>query len=132
MVNAVMKRALLFILMVTLFACNKEGFRKHHRELVGKWQRVEVFVDPGGGGKWQEDASQPRVVLEFTSDGRVFSNDRFYSRFSRYLIQADNAIEFQSSTTGQTSGVYYSFNSETQLTLTFACIEGCGDRFIKL
>lgn len=126
-----MIRILLVTFLAVFISCNKEEFKKHNYTLSGKWRRVEVYVNPGNGGSWQADKSEKTVTLEFTADGRVVSNDNFYANFSGYQLKADNTIEFQPPLNGMPRAVYYSFNSETQLTLTFACIEGCGDRFVR-
>jgi hypothetical protein len=126
-----MMRILLFIFLAVFISCNKEEFKKHRYELVGKWKRIEVYVNPGNGGSWQPDRSKQPVTLEFTADGKLISNDNFYSNFSSYHLNSDNSIEFQPPLNGALRAVYYSFNSDTELTLTFACIEGCGDRFVR-
>lgn len=126
-----MMRILLFFLTIGLISCHKDEFKKHNYKLVGKWKRIETFISPGNGGSWQKDQSNPPITIEFTADGKFISNGNFYSNFTDYKVNADNTIEFMPPLNGVTRAVYYSFNSDTQLTLTFACIEGCGDRFVK-
>lgn len=98
---------------------------------MGKWKRTEVYVNPGNGGSWKPDDSEQPVTLEFTAEGKIISNDNFYSNFSGYQVKPDNTIEFQPPLNGTTRAVYYSFNTDTELTVTFACIEGCGERFVR-
>jgi hypothetical protein len=113
------------------YSCNKEEFKKHNYNLVGKWKRVEVYINPGNGGSWQPDKSDKQVTVEFTAEGKIISNDSYFSSFTNYQVKPDNTIEFQPPLNGYTRAVYYSFNTDTELTLTYACIEGCGDRFVK-
>lgn len=126
-----MLRSLLFIGLTILISCHKEESPKHHYQLVGRWKRTEIFVSPGNAGSWQPDLSNPPAVLEFRADGKILSNAGFYSNFTRYKLNADNTIEFYPPVSGVPNAVYYSFNSDTELTLTFACIEGCGERFVR-
>ena len=125
-------RIVLMILFTGLFlSCNKENAQKHNYSLIGKWKRVETYINPGNGGSWKPDHSNPPVTIEFTEDGRFISNSALYSGFTGYTIKPDNTIEFTPAVNGFTRDFYYSFNSDTQLSLTFACIEGCGDRFVR-
>ncbi len=126
-----MTRILLIISFLAFIGCNKEEYKKHNNTLVGKWKRVEVFISPGDAGCWQPDKSETPITLEFAADGRLISNDQFYSTFTGYLVKGDNTIEFQPPLNGTTRAVYFAFNSSTQLTLTFACIEGCGERYVR-
>jgi hypothetical protein len=126
-----MIRFLLFALLIGLISCHKDEFKKHNYNLVGKWKRIETYINPGNGGSWQKDQLIPPLTIEFSADGKLISNSEFYSNFTRYRVNADNSIEFYPPLNGVTRAVYYSFNSDTELTLTFACIEGCGDRFVK-
>ena len=126
-----MMRFLLIVLLAAFAACNKDEFKKHNYTLEGRWQRIEIFMSPGDAGSWQPDKSETPVTLEFTADGKLVSNDQFYSNFTGYQVTGDNTIEFQPPLNGTMRAVYFSFNSATQLTLTFACIEGCGERFVR-
>jgi hypothetical protein len=126
-----MARFVATIFLFALLGCTKEEFKKHNYHLVGKWKRVEVYVNPGNGGNWQADNSESPVTIEFTSDGKLISNSAFYSNFTGYEVKPENTIEFQPPMNSIPRAVYYSFNSATQLTLTFACIEGCGERFVR-
>jgi hypothetical protein len=124
-------RIILLIFLTILLSCNKESAKKHNYDLVGKWKRAEIYVNPGNGGNWEADHSNPPVTIEFTADGKCISNSSSYSSFTGYTVTPDHIIEFTPSLNGVARAFYYSFNSTTQLTLTFACIEGCGDRFVK-
>jgi hypothetical protein len=124
-------RPVLLILLATLLSCNKENAKKHNYTLLGKWKRVETYINPGNGGSWKPDNSNPPVTIEFKEDGKFTSNSGLYSNFTAYTVKPDNTIEFTPAVNGFTRNFYYSFNSDRQLTLTFACIEGCGDRFEK-
>lgn len=124
-------RIFLFVLLIALAGCHKEEFKKHNYNLVGKWKRIESYINPGNGGSWQKDQTSPPLIIEFTADGKLISNSDFYSNFTGYKLTAGNTIEFSPPLNGTTRAVYYSFNTDTELTLTYACIEGCGDRFVK-
>lgn len=124
-------RIVFLILFLGLLSCHKEEAKKHNYNLLGKWKRVETYVNPGNGGSWKPDHSEPAVLIEFSSDGKFSSNSYTYSGFTAYHIKPDHTIELVSATNGTSRDFYYSFTSETEFTLTFACIEGCGDRFVR-
>src|SRR4051812_6855763 len=118
-------RIILLIFLTILLGCNKESAKKHNYDLVGKWKRVETYINPGNEGSWEADRSNPPETIEFTADGKFISNSDLYSNFTGYIVKPDHTIEFIASLNGAARAFYYSFNSNTQLTLTFACIEGC-------
>jgi hypothetical protein len=124
-------RIVLFVLLLALLGCHKEEFKKHNYDLTGKWRRIETYVNPGNGGDWQKDLATSPTTIEFTREGRLVSNSEFYSNFTNYKTSGGNTIELLPPLNGVSKAVYYSFNTDTELTLTFACIEGCGDRFVK-
>ena len=87
-------------------------------------KRVETYINRGNGGNWEADHLNPPVAMEFTADGKFVSNSSSYASFTGYTVKADHIIEFTPLLSGVARAFYYSFNSTTQLTLTFACIEG--------
>jgi len=119
------------VLLLALVSCHKDQFKKHNYTLAGKWKLIESYINPGNGGYWQKAKTYPPLTIEFTSDGRLISNFQFYSDHTGYKIAAKSTIEFVPALNGVTRAVYYSFNSDTELTVTYACIEGCGDKFVK-
>jgi len=120
-----------FLVLFTSFVSCKKEEKKHNYSLVGKWKRTEVFWSPGDRGSWHKDNSNPPVVIEFRTDGKFVSNSNSYSSFTNYQVNGNNSIEFYPAVNGETRAVYFSFNSDSELTLTMACIEGCGEKFIK-
>jgi hypothetical protein len=126
-----MMRIYLLVLLLVLFSCHKDEFKRHNYNLVGKWKLIESYVNPGNGGYWQKSKTYTPLTIEFTSDGKMISNFDLYSGYSGYKLVANNTIEFLPPLNGVTRAVYYSFTSDTELTVTYACIEGCGDRFVK-
>ena len=125
-----MKWIYFLVLFTSLLSCRKEA-KKHNYNLIGKWKRTEVYINPGNGGKWQKDNSILPVTIELSADGKFDSNANFYSSFKNYEVNGNNSIEFHPAENGVTRAVFYSFNSDSELTLTMACIEGCGEKFVK-
>jgi len=126
-----MRRIFYVVLFLALIGCHKDELKKHNNKLIGKWKLIESYINPGNGGYWHKEQTNPPVTIEFTSDGKLISNFNLYSNFTAYKLTAGNTIEFMPPLNGVTRAVYYSFNSDTELTLTYACIEGCGERFVK-
>jgi hypothetical protein len=126
-----MLRLILFLTIILTIGCNKSKEIEHNNDLVGKWKRIETFISPGNGGSWQPDNSNPPVTMEFRGDGSFSSNDNYYSNFNRYVISGDT-ITFYPAINNYIRESRFNFNTPTQLTMTYPCIEGCADRFIRM
>jgi hypothetical protein len=122
-------RIAIILLCVLLFACNKNEI-KARSSIVGKWQYKEIFISPGSRDSWKPVNPAQQTIIEFTADSKftTFTNSSFYlSNFNRYEVISGNGIRFFNTNNYATFETLFTLNSN--LTLTYRCIEGCGDRF---
>lgn len=127
---------LIALFCCTLFACSSENVPfSDSNELIGKWELVEMLMDPGdGSGEFQ--ATTWEVILSIEDNQDVIANgilcgfgesaDLLYGKLSI----ADSTII----TSCQNGELTYSFNiDESHLILSsHHCIEPCMAKFIKV
>lgn len=131
-------RVIILLLAVCLFSCEKDQIyfdasgNGSGSALVGKWKRVRLYVNPGNGGSWQSDQANPPITLEFTANGTINSNHTLFSQYSKYQVTSSNTLEISVPVTPTAASrtIKFEFNDK-ELTLTYACIEGCGDVFVR-
>lgn len=117
--------------IIFVLSCNKSREIEHGNNLVGKWKRIETFISPGNGGSWQPDKSNPPITMEFQADRSFSSNYHHYKNFNQYDVSGDT-ITFYPALNNYLRQAWFNFNTPTQLTITYTCIEGCGDRFVRI
>lgn len=128
------KEFILMMCLALLFACNKTDNDKQN-DLVSKWKLIEVLADPGdGSGTFQPIESD--LIIEFYKDGTIKSNgllcymtlESSDETFGTYST-VDNTI----SPDDCNHSLDYSLDSEnSQLIISYPCIEPCGLKFIKI
>jgi uncharacterized SAM-binding protein YcdF (DUF218 family) len=125
-----MVRLIFLIGIIILVGCAKdETAPANQSDIVGKWLRVEQYVNPGNGGRWVQTNDVPPVTVEFTAGGKIISNHPLYSNYPAYRKIGSDSIEITN--TGSNSRFNkYSFENG-KLTILYTCIEGCGDRFTR-
>jgi len=108
------------------------------RSIVGKWKLSEVYSDPGdGSGKFTK--VNGGKILEFTSEGEVSSNSSLCSMISNGLLHEESSYIISESSGNRNKLIIdkcgYELNYElkgNQLTIYYPCIEGCGERFVRV
>lgn len=134
-----MKKYIFLLMTVGFFyACDKEDDNPiNNSELIGEWNLIEVYADPGGGGTFEPVESDKRVT--FHADGTISSNGDL----------CNMSITTTSTTTG-TTGTYslsdstfsstscvdpdydYAFEQTGDiLIITYPCIEPCQMKYKK-
>jgi hypothetical protein len=106
--------------------------------IVGKWKLSEVYSDPGdGSGKFTK--VNGGKILEFTSEGEVSSNSSLCSMISNGLLHEESSYIISESSGNKNKLIIdkcgYELNYElkgNQLTIYYPCIEGCGERFVRV
>tara|TARA_R110000868_G_scaffold91812_6_gene254487 strand:- start:11953 stop:12375 length:423 start_codon:yes stop_codon:yes gene_type:complete len=140
-----MKKTILILLTLIFVSCtsdNDDASNNGNLELLGTWKLVEQLVDPGDGSG---------VFIPITSDRQV-------EFFSNGTVTVNGVLCDMSSEVGsENSGIYSKLEdnqyydgqiipnncdySETKLNykiensfliIWYQCIEGCGQKFIKL
>jgi len=134
-----MKKTILFLYIIgILTSCsNNNNDNPESSKLIGKWKLVEQLADPGdGSGVFVSVVSNK--TIEFFDDGTVVSNGTL--------------CDMNLNTGEETMGEYFatenyikpnndciipdfkiSFELEnTNLLLWFRCIEGCGQKFVRM
>ena len=125
-----MVRFIWLILVAAFVSCAKEETAStNQNNIVGKWLRVEEYVNPGSGGNWIQTNDVPPVTVEFTAGGKIISNHPLYSNYTNYKTSGTDSIEITNPGNNSRFASYSLANG--RLTLTTACRDGCGDRFAR-
>jgi hypothetical protein len=106
--------------------------------IIGKWKLTEVYSDPGdGSGKFTK--VNGGKILEFTSEGEVSSNSSLCSLISNGLLHETSAYTITEYTDNRNTikiekcPTNFSYELKgNQLTIYYPCIEGCGERFVRV
>lgn len=108
--------------------------------IVGSWKLVEVYADPGdGSGTFRKIDGEK--TLEFRSDGKAEVHNGDFCRIN--LQSTNNEISDYSITNGAGGadmklifdkcemGPSFSIRGDI-LTIYYQCIEGCGEKFVRI
>jgi len=127
-INMKIKTGILVFLVMTMIGCSNPAQKNESsNQLEGRWKMTEHYFDIGdGNGQWWRTDSSKQVTLEITST-QIVRNGKDPVRykhaapgsFQQYLTNGDSIL------------VKYSFTGDT-LELRPPCIEGCGERYVKL
>ncbi|MFN8357582.1 MAG: hypothetical protein U0Y10_24200 [Spirosomataceae bacterium] len=130
-------RKLIFLIvsLVSMVACQSESPSSvQNVGLVGKWKLVEFLSDPGNGsGTWQKADPQNPLYVEFKADGTFSSN--MYTDLISYKVVDDTQLQLTFDpklNSGNFTTWRYTNLTNTTLTLTYACREPCGGRFVSV
>jgi hypothetical protein len=98
------------------------------QSLLGEWQLTESLIDIGDGkGTWSKTTAETSV--SFFDDGKLWSDDPFFSKATVYELKKDS-ITLSSS---DTSFSYFLHKqAEDTLILRPRCIESCGYKYVRL
>lgn len=125
----------LLVISCLLIACSsKDDSNVADEELLGTWKITEVYADPGDGSGTFIPIESNKFVT-FNDDGTVISNGSLcglgngdpstgiYSILDSKISSSDCVV----------NGMYTSFEiSGSKLTMTYICIEGCGEKYVKV
>jgi hypothetical protein len=134
--------AVIFIFISTIFSCsNNDDSLNLEKSLVGEWQLVETYVDPGdGSGSWQKVDNGFFYI--FSPNGQFTSNRFSECKSGKYAVVL-NKLTLDYNCEGFTTGVenpegifveeitFESSNMIMKPTYLF-CIEGCGWKFKRV
>lgn len=127
-----LKRFFLLFLLIGLFSCSEDD-----ADLIGEWQLVEAYVDPGdGSGQFQKVKS--KKLIQFYANGEVRSNGSLCDVSIESTEPSSGTYSFEDSTIivkncgGYNPQVKASFSIEGKyLIIHHFCMEGCGEKYVK-
>jgi len=121
---------LLAVLSIVFFSCEK-GETLKSATLTGKWKLFDSFYSIGGPLIYKQADLETPVFLDLKNDGKLSYTNTNYTAFA----VKDSIIVTFIDKNKDRSDFYYFIKGDT-LTLSPAgpriCIEGCGERFIKV
>jgi len=133
-----MKNGIMLLMLVgILTACSTVNETNPEiKTVIGKWKLTEQLADPGDGSSVFKSVNSEKTI-EFLADGTVVSNG--------------SLCTMNTNTGNESSGKYYSSGNYIQpdgcnlnnfrigyalenskLILSYPCIEGCGQKFVKV
>lgn len=127
---------LFFITCIAFSACsNSEDVIPESTSIIGKWQLIETYADPGdGSGKFI--AVKSNKTLNFsstevrTNEGSFCSNlstDTYSLSESEYEGTIYTLLKY-----GSCDMAYSYVIAGNTLTIYYNCIEGCGERYKRI
>tara|TARA_R110000868_G_C10964310_1_gene768899 strand:+ start:7290 stop:7715 length:426 start_codon:yes stop_codon:yes gene_type:complete len=137
----VLKYELILVIFIVLFGCNNDDELNTEQSIIGTWQLIEIYSDPGdGSGDWSFVENGYKYV--FTSDNQ-FTSNRFPECDNGIYSLNSNQLILDFGCDGFTAGIenpegtfieQISFESNNLiLNPTYLiCVEGCGWKFKKL
>lgn len=124
----------LFIIFFAFSACSDDDETKE-AELIGKWQLIEMYSDPGDGSGTFMPVNSNKTI-EFKSDKTFLSN----GTLCHLSLESNSPSSGTFSETNKTiipagcelfADLPYEIESN-ELTIYFFCIEGCGEKYKKI
>ncbi|MCU7547545.1 lipocalin family protein [Chitinophagaceae bacterium LB-8] len=121
------------LILLTVLLCSCKLRSVHHTsqpaQLVGKWKMTQYYADIGDGkGNWQE-ADQQRTI-EFRKDGVFIDSE--HKNAGRYVLLDSTNIKVVPEDTTKAYNVKIIELNDTSLVLRPNCIEGCGEKYIRI
>lgn len=126
-------------LLVVLFtgllvlSCSKNS--SNEVELIGKWQLVEIYADPGDGSGTFETVESDKEI-EFLSNNTVVSNGALCT-MGMSSDQTTGSYDPESSyiepqdCSGSNVRINYQI-VDSKLQLRYMCIEACVEKYVKV
>ena len=126
-----MIRTLLFFSILLIFtACNKD-----ENEIVGTWELVEIYMDPGDGSGTFEPVESDKII-KFKNNGTVMSNGSLCvpstesnSPMEGTYNDTDKTID-SDDCTDQPIAIRYEITNG-YLIISYPCFESCQAKFKK-
>ncbi len=138
-----MKNLSLFVLTVFIFSCSSNNdSQTEDTELLGKWKLTEQLADPGDGSGVFVEINSYRVIEFFSDDTVVVNGDLCHmssevgsQNSGNFLELIDNEYydgEIIPNDCNLNGWKIFYLLEENSLILWYPCIEGCGQKFIKI
>ncbi len=130
------KRYFLFLLLLTSsFACSDDEF-VDNTSLIGTWELIEQYADPGDGSGDYEPIESDRTIT-FNEDSTFDSNGTMCSMTGETTASASGDFSEADGTLSPQGCSFSGFGITFELLdgylyLYYPCIEGCGQKFEKV
>lgn len=135
------KKICLFLFTsVLLISCSKNNNENYEDpQLIGKWKLIEQLIDPGDGSGIFKKVESNKTI-EFLANGTVVSNGTLcdmninseYETIGAYFTP-ENYLKPNNENECNFPDLKISFEFQnSNLILWFPCIEGCGQKFVKI
>lgn len=129
---------LMTLICIIIFSCSDDDNNQaiSNPELIGTWELIEIYGDPGDGSGDFETVESNKTV-EFRSDGTIVSNGTLCHpsiasdspSFGTYSM-ADATINVADCTNSPAVPQYEIDGSK--LTISYVCVESCQEKYIKV
>lgn len=126
---------ILCLLLIGLFSCEEDAEEKTDgTEIVGNWNLIQAFADPGDGSGTFEDVNSSKKLV-------ILSDGTFTSNYSMCVINAEtdetgsgtyNAADSLMYPDGCDYKLWFYMTQSGYLEVYYPCIEGCGERYEKV
>ena len=138
-----MKNPIFILLALLLINCTSDDAKPKidNPELLGKWRVIEQLADPGDGSGTFQPISSNRTV-EFFSNGTVtasgtlcFMGTENNSGSGTFVLDSESGLNEGEITPNDCNPDFYRISFEIEssnLILWYPCIEGCGEKFVKI
>ena len=124
-----------FLLMLPLLAgCDKD--EPTPDSILGTWKLTEVYVDPGNGSGTFQPTDYARTITFFPDS--TYTTDLTICRFGGNVAdEGGSGVYFPEErlifpTTCRINAEYPYEVAGRRLTVTYSCIEGCAERYVKV
>ena len=136
-----LKLGMILLFILTLFGCNNDDKLNTEQSIIGTWQLIEIYSDPGdNSGSWNPVENGYKYI--FTADNQ-FTSTRFSECDNGIYSLNSNKLILDFGCDGFTAGIekpkgtfieQMTFESNNLiLNPTYLlCIEGCGWKFKKV
>ncbi len=125
----------LFLLSVTLFACDKDDNKITIQDsIVGSWSLEAYYGDPGDGSGDFEPTDKTQI-LTFMTDGTYTSGDGGLcgDRTGESGTYSTETLRIEPEECGTIGGIGYRYElADSKLLIYLPCIESCIQRYVRV
>ncbi len=136
-----MKKLVLILMSSFFFNCSSDDNKIENENLLGKWKLIEQYSDPGDGSGSFNSIESDREI-EFFSNGTVTINgilcymslevdNQSYGTFNETVSEDFDGEILPEGCDNEGRKIYYQLD-DSNLILWYLCIEGCGQKFVKV
>ncbi len=132
-----MKNVLLIVSVVTIMiSCSKDSDDNGNAQLLNSWLLIEQLIDPGDGSGVFIPVNSEKTI-EFLANGTAVSNGTLCTMnsttgtTSTSMVNASDNYIIPDDCKSAELKLYYEIEGN-YLILSYPCIEGCAQKFVKM